>query len=95
MLALNGVPAILAVVSPLPMTSCATDDIVVATIEQAAPSEPSCTSNADCQPTAYCDKAGCNVSIGSCRLRPLLCDLNSSPRCGCDGVTYWNDCLRK
>jgi hypothetical protein len=94
-IATGGALATFSVLNVLLATSCATDDVVVATLKPAVPSEPSCASNADCQPTAYCDKAGCTDASGSCRLRPLLCDSNSSPDCGCDGVTYWNDCLRK
>jgi hypothetical protein len=87
------------------VTSCATEDVVVATLDQGSTSDAgtsdagtsdagTCTNNADCQPTAYCAKDSCAAMTGSCRLRPLLCDANSSPHCGCDGVTYWNDCLR-
>lgn len=54
-----------------------------------------CTSKADCQPGWVCDKKGCDASaVGSCVPWPPFCDPMPKPVCGCDGVTYWNDCLR-
>jgi hypothetical protein len=71
----------------LALTSCATDDVRVATLQ-------SCTANEECPATDFCAKASCGDSEGSCQLRPVLCDATSGTSCGCDGVTYWNDCLR-
>ena len=72
-------------------SSCATDDVRVALLQR-------CTTNGDCLATDFCAKASCGDSEGSCQLRPALCDessdTSSDTSCGCDGVTYWDDCLR-
>jgi hypothetical protein len=52
-----------------------------------------CTSKADCAGWA-CDKKGCDQPTGVCVPWPPFCLPNLAPVCGCDGVTYWNDCLR-
>jgi hypothetical protein len=28
-------------------------------------------------------------------VRPTFCDSTRAPVCGCDGVTFWNDCIRR
>jgi hypothetical protein len=71
----------------LALTSCATDDVRVATLQ-------SCTTNEECLPTDFCAKASCGDTEGSCELRPVLCGSTNDSSCGCDGVTYWSDCLR-
>ncbi|MEB2324265.1 MAG: hypothetical protein OZ921_17255, partial [Sorangiineae bacterium] len=55
----------------------------------------SCQDNGDCKTGQFCSRAACRVAQGSCEDRPVKCDPNEQPVCGCDGVTYWNDCLRK
>jgi hypothetical protein len=59
------------------------------------PPGPSCKSNADCAPNEYCSKNKCGDAVGGCEQRPDLCDDSTQLHCGCDGVTYWNDCLRQ
>jgi hypothetical protein len=77
-------------------SACATDDVVVATLPADADASevPGCTSNDDCPPIAFCARQSCGDTQGSCQLRPVLCDDQGPPTCGCDGVSYWNDCLR-
>jgi hypothetical protein len=55
-----------------------------------------CTSVADCPSNFFCSKLDCSIPTGVCLPRQTLCvDLTPLPVCGCDGVTYWNDCLRQ
>src|SRR5258708_60421 len=52
-----------------------------------------CTNNETCSPDLFCSKASCGAP-GTCQLPPAFCDDQREPVCGCDGVNYWNDCLR-
>jgi hypothetical protein len=38
--------------------------------------------------------AGCDATSGFCAPWPVFCPPDPRPVCGCDGVTYWNDCIR-
>lgn len=53
-----------------------------------------CVASTDCPPTWTCAKAGCAAASGVCEPRPLLCAGDATPVCGCDHITYWNDCVR-
>jgi len=81
---------------------CVTDEIVVVTLEAGPPDEmgrlPSrdCDKSSDCpHSNDICNKAHCDDPRGHCEPWPTVCDSMLMPRCGCDGVTYWNDCLRR
>ena len=53
-----------------------------------------CASNDDCLAFQYCaGPVGVCEQEGSCEMRPELCPLVFAPVCGCDDVTYDNDCL--
>lgn len=79
--------------------ACSTQDIVVATLEDdgGPRGDGTCLSNADCKDGEFCEKpAGCAANArGGCQRPPIYCDDTYNPSCGCDGVTYWNDCWRQ
>jgi hypothetical protein len=51
-----------------------------------------CHSNLECADTDYCILDGCAAETGTCGPRPELCYALWDPVCGCDGLTYSNDC---
>jgi hypothetical protein len=53
-----------------------------------------CHGNPDCPPNWLCNKAACQDMTGICEPRPVCLDSAPAPVCGCNHVTYWNDCLR-
>ena len=54
----------------------------------------SCTNNQECGPHGVCDKLSCGAALGRCEPRQTFCPADQHVVCGCNGVTYWNDCLR-
>jgi hypothetical protein len=73
---------------------CGVDDVVVARQTAESMNGP-CMDSLDCSPVAFCAKPTCGAAEGECQPRPVLCDDQSATMCGCDGVNYWNDCLRR
>ena len=74
---------------------CGETNVVVAS-EQRRDSGPiACANEADCNPIAFCAKSSCDDPEGQCQQRPIVCDDQPMPVCGCDGVNYWNDCMRR
>lgn len=74
--------------------ACGAEEIVVADVP-AAPTNGECLTDADCSPDAFCAKEACGPIRGLCQRRPVVCGNEASPVCGCNGVSYWNDCLRR
>src|SRR4051812_37807360 len=47
-----------------------------------------------CPENQFCETTSC-TSSGSCRVKPMTCPLSFSPVCGCNRITYQNDCYRR
>jgi hypothetical protein len=68
-----------------------------AALEDTGDAEPPivCGDLFDCPAYWYCLKNSCSDATGVCEPRPVFCPWDPFPVCGCNGVTYWNDCLRQ
>jgi hypothetical protein len=81
-------------------SACADEEIVLAKLPRSPdgrmPAELiRCTDTKECPAKAFCTKSACGDVGGVCEPRPVVCEEEPRPVCGCDGVTYWNDCLRR
>jgi hypothetical protein len=83
---------------------CAPEEIVVADrdgqdlIIDGVSSGVPCGPFLECGADEYCARRGCGSTPGVCERRPSLasCDADDTPPvCGCDGLLYLNDCLRR
>jgi hypothetical protein len=54
-----------------------------------------CRSNDECDAQDFCDKDSCDAEYGTCVPTDGECAANAPPVCGCDGMTYFNDCIRR
>jgi hypothetical protein len=54
-----------------------------------------CTEDVQCGQGWLCEKPGCDASSGVCEPRPVFLPPEPDPVCGCDGITYWNDAIRR
>jgi hypothetical protein len=82
------------------VSACADEEILLArlppTKDAGIAIEPKrCVDADDCPNSAFCARIACRDEGGICTARPTLCEDEGSAVCGCDGITYWNDCLRR
>lgn len=78
------------------LVACKEDPVVLATLPPSdrPPNEERCGGD-DCARGTYCEKPECDAPVGMCLPFPTVCPADEAPVCGCDGVTYFNDCLRR
>lgn len=82
------------------VSACAEEEILLAKLpptEDAGPAVEAkrCIGDLDCTGPAFCARRDCIDVGGTCTALPVVCEEEAAPVCGCDGITYWNDCLRR
>jgi hypothetical protein len=82
------------------LSGCKEAPVVLASFDEvdSGPERPMparCIADRDCAPGSYCERRHCEDTTGECHRFPVACTDEEMPSCGCDGVTYWNDCLRR
>lgn len=78
----------------LAFCGCGAVDIPLASVDAGESMGLRCMNSDECAPGEFCEKLGCGT-FGRCIEQPVTCDGETRPECGCDGVTYWNFCLRQ
>lgn len=79
-------------------TACSEEVIVLATLPSTLGPSASgvrCVSSSECDEGLFCDHESCTSPVGTCEPYPVSCDEDEHPVCGCDGITYFNNCLRR
>jgi hypothetical protein len=85
----------------LALPACAPEEIVLASRERPGKSIVIVTSGIpcndprDCRVDESCNRNGCATATGVCEPLPESCSDELAPVCGCDGLFYFNDCLRR
>jgi hypothetical protein len=78
------------------LASCSGADVTLATlpVSEEGGTALRCEDVADCPAGLYCEKPSCDAPSGVCEPFPIECGDDEQPVCGCDGITYFDDCLR-
>jgi hypothetical protein len=92
-----------AVIVACVLAACSDEAVVLATIPASPddggerPGRTRCVRTADCPGGMFCDdKPDCSDdTTGVCEPYPGPCGNEQHLVCGCDGVTYFNDCWRR
>lgn len=94
-------PGGLIAIGALPITACTEDPILLASVPEVEDAgrpvkNVRCVQSSECDPGFFCNKVDCDEPAGKCERYPPTCaDATEAIVCGCDGVTYFNDCLRR
>lgn len=91
-------PGVLAILGALAGIRCGTVNVPVAEMNAPASTAQACTTASDCPTGKFCDMPSCSAppDAGTCQTIPSDCsDAGQQFRCGCDGLVYWNDCVRQ